>query len=150
MRYVHTPSPHPTVYCPYPSLSDFTTPHPLPQPVNFYLRYIHERETLHTNIGKVHTMVYNMEDFLKSSVRLYQELVPQAPCVTRELYRKVSTLCVFETHQKAVAAVPMQEGAGCEPDIGSDDAENVGIQGGREPSGGEGVLEEPDNEFIVA
>jgi len=56
-----------------------------PQQLNLYLGCIHRQRTV-TNKGKTYTvMEYNMEDFMRSCVKLYRELYPKAPA-SRRLY----------------------------------------------------------------
>ena len=57
----------------------------------------------------VDIMVYNMEDFLNSSLELYRELFPAAPPVTSVSSMKVQTPCMPEDHQQALAAIVHSE-----------------------------------------
>jgi hypothetical protein len=76
-----------------------------PQQLNLYLGCIHRQLTL-TNKGKTFTiMEYNMEDFMRSSVKLYRELFPMAPA-----FRDVSTPCWPEDHNDAESAKVVSDG----------------------------------------
>ena len=76
-----------------------------PQQLNLYLGCIHRQRTV-TNKGKSYTMMeYNMEDFMRSCVKLYRELFPKAP-----VFRDVSTPCWPEDHNNAEAAKVVDNG----------------------------------------
>ena len=50
-----------------------------PQPLNLYLGCIHEKRTFKVEGAIADVMVYNLEDFLNSSLDLYRDLFPSAP-----------------------------------------------------------------------
>ena len=57
----------------------------------------------------VDVMVYNMEDFLNSSLELYRSLFPTAASMANTSSMKVQTPCTPEDHQQAPAAVVNSE-----------------------------------------
>jgi hypothetical protein len=57
----------------------------------------------------VDVMVYNMEDFLKSSLEVYRNLFPSAASMATTSSMKVQTPCTPEDHQQAPAAVVSSE-----------------------------------------
>ena len=76
-----------------------------PQPLNLYLGCIHRQRTV-TNKGKTYSiMEYDREDIMRSCVKVYLVLFPNAPA-----FRKVSTPCWPEDHKDAEAAKVVDDG----------------------------------------
>jgi hypothetical protein len=80
-----------------------------PQPLNLYLGCVHEKQSVMIDGAAVNVMVYNMEDFLKSSLELYRNLFPNAASMATTSSMKVQTPCTPEDHQQAPAAVVSSE-----------------------------------------
>ena len=80
-----------------------------PQPLNLYLGCIHEKRTLKVDGSVADVMVYNMEDFLNSSLDLYRDLFPNSPKMNSVSALKVQSPCTPEDHQQAPAAVVNSE-----------------------------------------
>ena len=76
-----------------------------PQPLYLYLGYIHHQRAITLNQQSLNLIVYDMEDFLRSSVKLYRKLFPNAPP-----FRRVSTPCYPENHHYADAARVFRDG----------------------------------------
>jgi hypothetical protein len=78
------------------------------EPAGLYLGCTHviSDRTLPGSGVKVRTMEYDMEDFMRSCVKVYLELFPKAPP-----FRTVSTPCWPEDHKDAEAAKQAAEAA---------------------------------------
>ena len=64
-----------------------------------YLGCIHQQRFIVLNNRSINVLIYNVDDFLRSSVKLHTESHPDAPTL-----RRVSTPCCPEDHHDVDAA----------------------------------------------